>query len=99
MSDREIAQRIYSEKLQAKNPSAFDTMGAFNKAYNDARKPTSLAAPADFGKAVPPKDRASAQDMFYRQEKMQAAGGAGFWGNLFKYMEKPLQLPLQVQLL
>ncbi len=70
-------------------------MGAFNKAYNDARKPTSLAAPADFGKAVPPKDRASAQDMFYRQEKMQAAGGAGFWGNLFKYMEKAYNLSAQ----
>jgi hypothetical protein len=95
MSDREIAQRVYSEKLQAKNPSAFDTMGAFNKAYNDARKPTSLAAPADFGKAVPPKDRASAQDMFYRQEKVQAAGGAGFWGNLFAGMEKAYNLSAQ----
>ena len=95
MSDREIAQRVYSEKLQAKNPSAFDTMGAFNKSYNNPRNPTSLAAPADFGRAVPPKDRASAQDMFYRQEKMQAAGGAGFWGNLFKYMEKAYNLSAQ----
>ena len=95
MSDREIAQRIYNEKLNVKNPSAFDTMGAFNKAYNDARKPTSLAAPADFGKAVPPKDRASAQDMFYRQEKVKAAGGAGFWGNLFAGMEKAYNLSAQ----
>lgn len=95
MSDREIAQRVYSEKVKSKNPSAFDTMGAFNKAYNDARKPTSLAAPADFGKAVPPKDRASAQEMFYRQEKVKAAGGAGFWGNLFAGMEKAYNLSAQ----
>lgn len=95
MSDREIAQRVYSEKVKSKNPSAFDTMGAFNKAYNDARKPTSLAAPADFGKAVPPKDRASAQEMFYRQEKVKAAGGAGFWGNLFAGMEKAYNLASQ----
>jgi hypothetical protein len=96
MSDREIAQRVYSEKLKAKNPSAFDTMGAFNKFYNtDARKPTSLAAPADFGKAVPPKDRASATEMFYRQEKAKAAGGAGFWGNLFAGMEKAYNLSAQ----
>jgi len=33
--------------------------------------------------------------MFYRQEKMQAAGGAGFWGNLFKYMEKAYNLSAQ----
>lgn len=95
MSDREIAQRIYSEKLKAKNPSAFDTMGAFNQAYNDARKPTSLAAPADFGKAVPPKNRAEAQEIFYRQEKVKAAGGAGFWGNLFAGMEKAYNLSAQ----
>ncbi len=95
MSDREIAQRIYSEKLKAKNPSAFDTMGAFNQAYNDARKPTSLAAPADFGKAVPPKNRAEAQDMFYRQEQVKTAGGAGFWGNLFAGMEKAYNLSAQ----
>ena len=95
MSDREIAQRVYNEKLKAKNPSAFDTMGAFNKAYNDARKPTSLAAPADFGRAVPPKNRAEAQEMFYRQEKVKAAGGAGFWGNLFAGMEKAYNLSAQ----
>ena len=95
MSDREIAQRIYSEKLKAKNPSAFDTMGAFNKAYNDARKPTSLAAPSDFGKAVPPKDRAEAQSMFYRQQQVKAAEGAGFWGNLFAGMEKAYNLSAQ----
>ena len=95
MSDREIAQRVYNEKLKAKNPSAFDTMGAFNKAYNDARKPTSLAAPSDFGRAVPPKNRAEAQEMFYRQEKVKAAGGAGFWGNLFAGMEKAYNLSAQ----
>ncbi len=70
-------------------------MGAFNQAYNDARKPTSLAAPADFGKAVPPKNRAEAQDMFYRQEQVKAAGGAGFWGNLFAGMEKAYNLSAQ----
>ena len=88
MSEREIAQRIYSEKLKAKNPSAFDTMGAFNKAYNDASRPTSLAAPADFGKALAPKDRAEAQAMFNRQQQVvKAEGSRGFWGNLFAAME------------
>jgi hypothetical protein len=96
MSDREIAQRIYSEKLKAKNPSAFDTMGAFNKSYNDARKPTSLAAPADFGKAVPPKNRADAQDMFYRQQQVaKTEGQPGFWGRLFAGMEKAYNLSSQ----
>lgn len=94
MSDREIAQRVYSEKLQAKNPSAFDTMGAFNKSYNNPRNPTSLAAPADFGRAVPPKDRASAQDMFYRQEKCKQQVEL-VSGKSFKYMEKAYNLSAQ----
>lgn len=95
MSDREIAQRIYSDKLKQVNPSAFDTMGAFNKAYNDARKPTSLAAPTDFGRAIPPKDRATAQDMFYRQQQVKEVQNAGFWGNLFAGMEKAYNLSAQ----
>ena len=97
MSDREIAQRIYSDKLKSKNPSAFDTMGAFNAMYNsDARKPVSLAAPADFGRSLPPQDRAQAQDMFYRQQKVkETEKGPGFWGKLFAGMEKAYNLSAQ----
>jgi hypothetical protein len=97
MSDREIAQRIYSEKLKSKNPSAFDTMGAFNSAYNaDGRNPTSLAAATDFGRALPPQDRAQAQDMFYRQQQVkETQKGPGFWGKLFAGMEKAYNLAAQ----
>ena len=96
MSDREIAQRVYSDKLKAKNPSAFDTMGEFNKYYNaDLRRPNSIAAPNDFGRALPVTDRASAQDMFYGQEQVKKAEGAGFWGNLFNYMEKAYNFAAQ----
>jgi hypothetical protein len=97
MSDREIAQRIYSDKLKSKNPSAFDTMGAFNAMYNgDARKPVSLAAPADFGRSLPPQDRAQAQDMFYRQQQVkETEKGPGFWGKLFAGMEKAYNLSAQ----
>ena len=96
MSDREIAQRVYSEKLQAKNPSAFDTMGTFNRYYNDPRNPASLAAPADFGRALPPTNRAEAQQTLTRQEELKKTEQkVGFWGNLFKYMEKAYNFSAQ----
>lgn len=106
MSEREAAYRAYAERQKSKNPSAFDTMGAFNKYYNDAQNASSLAIPLDFGKAIPAKERAALLEQFDATTRtakktaiptsMQPAiAGSGFWTKLFSGMERAYNLSAQ----
>ena len=89
MSDREAAQKAYSDKLKSGNPSAFDAIGAFNQYYNADKKPQSLALPLDMGKSVPPKTRAEAIASYNAKNPIapKAPGEPGFWGKIFAGME------------
>jgi hypothetical protein len=97
MSEREIAQRIYNEQQKKYNPSAFDTMGAFNQLYNNSNKPNSLAVPMDVAKALDPTDRQEFIDAYRRQQAYRAeeAKSPGFWGKLFIKLEKAYNLSAQ----
>ena len=98
MSDREAAQKAYSDKLKAANPSAFDTIGAFNKYYNADKKPQSLALPLDMGKSVPPTTRADAIASYNAKNPIapKAPDEPGFWGKIFAGMEKAYNFTSQV---
>jgi hypothetical protein len=89
MSDREAAQKAYSDKLKAANPSAFDAIGAFNQYYNADKKPQSLALPLDMGKSVPPKTRADAIATYNAKNPIapKAPDQPGFFGKIFAGME------------
>lgn len=89
MSDREAAQKAYSDKLKAANPSAFDAIGAFNQYYNADKKPQSLALPLDMGKSVPPKTRAEAIASYNAKNPVapKAPDQPGFFGKIFAGME------------
>lgn len=106
MSEREAAYKAYQARQKSKNPSAFDTMGAFNQYYNDAQNVSSLAIPLDFGKAVPSKERAALLEQFDATTRtapktaipasMQPAiAGSGFWSKLFSGMERAYNLSAQ----
>jgi hypothetical protein len=96
MSDREIAQRIYAELQDKYNPSAFDTMGAFNALYNKG-KVNSLSVPLDVSRALDPTGRQEFIDAYRRQQAYRAAQQKppGFWGKLFAGMEKAYNLSAQ----
>ena len=49
MSEREAAQKAYQDLQKSKNPSAFDTMGAFNTYYAGWNVNSSMALPLDMG--------------------------------------------------
>lgn len=90
MSEREAAQEAYAQQKKSKNPSAFDTIGAFNQYYNADKKPQSLALPLDMGKSVPPKTRAEAIASYNKQNatiQPVKPAGQGFWGKTFAAME------------
>lgn len=106
MSEREAAIRAYQERQRSKNPSAFDAMGAFNKFYNDPKNVTSLAAPVDFGRAIPAKDRQKVLEQFDPVTRTApkavvpaamtpAVAGSGFWSKLFAGMERAYNLTAQ----
>lgn len=90
MSDREIAQKVLADRNKVTNPSAFDTIGAFNKYYNADKKPQSLALPLDMGRSVPPKTRAEAIASYNAKNPIapKAPDQPGFWGKVFAGMEK-----------
>jgi peptidoglycan hydrolase CwlO-like protein len=96
MSEREIAQRIYSELQKKYNPSAFDTMGAFNQLYNGS-KVNSLAVPMDVAKAIDPTGRQEFIDAYRRQQayRVQQEKPPGFWGKLVIKLEKAYNLAAQ----
>ena len=98
MSDREAAQKAYADSLKKANPSAFDTIGAFNKYYNADKKPQSLALPLDFGKSVPPTNRAEAVASYNAKniQKPKPADEPGFWGKIFAGMETAYNFSAQV---
>jgi hypothetical protein len=89
MSDRENAQKVYQDRLKASNPSAFDTIGAFNKYHNTDKNPSSLALPLDMGRSVPPANRADAIAAYNAQNKPapKQPDQPGFWGKTFAAME------------
>ena len=88
MSDREIAQKVFADMQKSKNPSAFDTIGAFNKYYNTAKNPASLALPLDMGKSVPITNRADAVASYAATQKPKTPGEQkSFWGKIFDGME------------
>lgn len=90
MSERELAQKVYAQQQKSKNPSAFDTIGAFNKYYNADKKPGSLALPLDMGKSIPPRTREEAIASYNSKIAATPArpGEPGFWGKAFTKMEQ-----------
>lgn len=96
MSEREIAQRIYNEMQKSPNPSAFNTMGAFNQLYNQGGN-NSLSVPFDAARAIDPTKRQEFIDAYRRQQQyqQQQAKEPGFWGKLFNGMEKAYNLSAQ----
>jgi hypothetical protein len=106
MSEREAAYKAYQERQKSKNPSTFDTMGAFNKYYNNPQNITSLAVPLDFGKAIPAKERSALLEQFdaasrtapkavVPQSMQPVIAGSGFWTKLFAGMERAYNLSAQ----
>ena len=107
MSAREAAQKAYEERKKSKNPSTFDAMGAFNKFYNEPQNVTSLAAPLDFGKAIPTKERLAVLNQFdpvtrtapkavVPASMQPTIAGSGFWSKLFAGLERAYNLGSQV---
>ena len=90
MSDREAAQKAYADRQKSLVPSAFDTIGAFNKYYDPKNTGTSLALSLDMGKSVPPKTRAEAVASYNAKNPVapKAPDQPGFWGKVFAGMEK-----------
>lgn len=64
MSEREAAQKAYQDLQKSKNPSAFDTMGSFNKYYAGWNVNMTNSLAMDIGKSIPAKDRATAIESF-----------------------------------
>jgi len=98
-TDRELAQSLYQKK---KKDSAFDTIGAMNKFYNQ-KQISSLALPLDFGKSIPQDLRAdfikkiSANKGFVpnvnyydptKDEVVPNEKEAGFWQGVATNLEK-----------
>ena len=79
MNEREAAQAAYEKMRKSGNPSAFDTMGAFQKYHNPRySSDQSLALPLDFGKSIPPKTRAEAVAAYNEQQGPVQKGGQFF---------------------
>jgi len=95
MSDRESAQKAYQDMQKSKNPSAFDTMGAFNNYYAGGNTNVSSSVALDMGKYVPPKNRADAVAQFNNQAKPKVDNGKGFWGRAFEGIEKAYNFTTQ----
>jgi len=95
MSDRESAQKAYQDMQKSKNPSAFDTMGAFNNYYAAGNTNVSSSVALDMGKYVPPKNRADAVAQFNNQAKPKVDDGKGFWGRAFEGIEKAYNFTTQ----
>lgn len=64
MSEREAAQKAYQDLQKSKNPSAFDTMGSFNRYYAGWNVNMTNSLAMDIGKSIPAKDRATAIESF-----------------------------------
>jgi len=96
MNEREITQRIYAELQKSNNPSAFDTMGAFNQLYNK-NKVNSLSVPLDVSKALNSTDRREFIDAYNSQQKYrtQEQKEPGFWGKIFNGLETAYNLSAQ----
>lgn len=54
---REAALKAYQELQKSKAPSAFDTIGAFNKHYQKPAEVSSYALPVDVGTSIPTGQR------------------------------------------
>ena len=84
MNEREAAQAAYEKMRKSSNPSAFDTMGEFQKYHNPAYSSgSSLSLALDYGKSVPPKTRAEAIAAFNEQQGPVKKGGQ-FFNNIEK---------------
>jgi hypothetical protein len=72
--------------MTEKNPSAFDTVGAFNKYYNPNNTNTSsFALPLDTGKSIPAGQRKDTIASYNAKPVKEEA--SGFWGKTFAAME------------
>lgn len=104
MSDREIAQRLYTQSRGA-TPSAFDVVGAFNSYYNKTGREQSFSVPLDFSKAIPASSRANLVQSFnkatgsyttYKPPVMNVPEeGKGFWTKTAEKLEQGYNLAAQ----
>jgi hypothetical protein len=95
MSERESAQKAYQDLQKSKNPSAFDTMGAFNTYYAGWNVNSSMALPLDMGKSTPPKSRAEAVASYNTKTPNTPKEEPGFWGKVFIGLEKAYNFTTQ----
>ena len=95
MSEREAAQKSYQDMQKSKNPSAFDTMGAFNSYYAGWNVNSSMALPLDMGKSIPAKTRAEAVASYNASQPNKPKDEPGFWGKVFNGLEKAYNFTTQ----
>jgi len=95
MSDREAAYSAYNDWKKSKNPSAFDTMGAFNKYYAGGSSNSSMSLPLDMGKSIPPKTRAEAVAVYNSGQTQPKKTNESFWGKVFTGLEKAYNFTTQ----
>jgi hypothetical protein len=79
MSDREAAQKAYQDMQKSNNPSAFDTMGAFNNYYAGWNVDSSKSLALDMGRYIPATNRAEATAQFNQSKTPVADDGKSFW--------------------
>jgi hypothetical protein len=104
MSDREIAQRLYTQSRN-NTPSTFDVVGAFNNYYNKTGKEQSFSVPLDFSKAVPASSRANLVQSFNKSTGSYTTynskvtnlpeEGRGFWTKAGEKLEQGYNLAAQ----
>jgi len=89
--------------MTEKNPSAFDTMGSFNRYYAGWNVNMANSLPMDMGKSIPAKDRAEAINAFNRYLAKPGTPPAltpqpeeqGFFSRAFEKVEKAYNFTTQ----
>jgi len=95
MSDREAAQRAYQDMQKSKNPSAFDTMGAFNNYYAGWNVDSSKSLALDMGRYVPATNRAEATAQFNQSKTPVTGDNKTWWQRAFIGIEKAYNFTTQ----
>jgi hypothetical protein len=83
------AEKLIADRERALNPSAFDTIGAFNQYYNGDKKPQSLVLPLDMGNSMPKNAREQAIASYQNKNAQipEPQKAPGFWGKVFGALE------------
>jgi hypothetical protein len=95
MSEREAAQKAYQDKQKSNNPSAFDTMGAFNNYYAGWNIDSSKSLALDMGRYIPATNRAEANNQFNQYKTPVTGEDKTWWQRAFIGIEKAYNFTTQ----